>query len=159
MVLIETTDAEDDSSANQSSGTAASRKTPNNFWIDQHTVSSAEFANFLESTGHELFAVPPKTIQSHTKSNGDFTAIMSDDQLLTHASNSSWQDQTKQHTPSMPHTLTGQDKLSVSFKDALAYCNWVGKELPTAEQFEYLLSTDKDSDRTNTIEFRCVKNI
>jgi len=159
MVLVETTDPEGDSSAEQSSGNVGSRNTPSNFWIDQNKVSNAEFANFIETTGHELFAVPLNTRQSHTKANGDFTAILSDDQWVTHGSSSDWQEPTKQHILSMPHILTGQDDLTVSFKDALAYCSWLGKELPTAEQFEYLFSTDRNGNHPNTSEFRCVKNI
>jgi len=59
----------------------------------------------------------------------------------------------------MPHTLAGQNELKVSFKDALVYCNWLGKDLPTAEQFEYIASQDHDKKASSLIEFRCVKNI
>ena len=59
----------------------------------------------------------------------------------------------------MNYTVMGQDDLKVNFNDAQTYCNWLGKVLPTAEQFEHISMQDHDKKTTELIEFRCVRNI
>ena len=59
----------------------------------------------------------------------------------------------------MNHTVMGQDDLKVNFNDAQTYCNWLGKVLPTAEQFGHISMQAHDKKATELIEFRCVRNI
>jgi formylglycine-generating enzyme required for sulfatase activity len=59
----------------------------------------------------------------------------------------------------MHHTVTDQDDLKVNFNDAQTYCNWLGKVLPTAEQFEHISMQDHNQKGAKFIEFRCVRNI
>lgn len=133
------------------------------FWIDQDKVSSADFAKFLAATGYEPFTVPPNILQAHTSRNGDFTAILAIENGTPQAGNGNWNEPNNnglnnRSSLSMPHTLAGQDDLEVSFKDALAYCNWLGKKLPTTEQFEHMIAKGQDKNVSGHFEFRCVKN-
>ena len=57
------------------------------------------------------------------------------------------------------HTVMGQDDLRINFNDAQTYCNWLGKVLPTAEQFEHISMQDNNQKVAKLIEFRCVRNI
>ncbi len=59
----------------------------------------------------------------------------------------------------MNYTVMGQDDLKVNFNDAQTYCNWLGKVLPTAEQFEHTSMLDHNQKVAELIEFRCVRNI
>lgn len=127
------------------------------FWIDQHKVSSADFAKFLEATGYEQQEIAPHSLQAFINQNGGFAVIVDDDNFRTQVENADWT-KTSNSLP-MDHTLTGQGDLKVNFNDAQTYCNWLGKVLPTAEQFEYIAKEDHDKKVSGLIEFRCVRNI
>ena len=159
MALIEPHGSADVAAVTQPSNRLRPQSEVQNFWIDQDKVSSADFAKFLESTSHEPFTVPPNTLQANTNRNGDFIAFIANDNWKTQVGNANWNEPNDKNSFPMPHTLAGQNDLKVSFKDALAYCNWLGKDLPTAEQFEYIATQDHDKQVSSLIEFRCVKNI
>ncbi len=79
------------------------------FWIDTHEVSHANFAQFVTSTGYQ-----PKTAMWKNE----------------------WpkQDTSADATPAEPHPQTAglSDSFAqVNHEDALAYCNWLGKDLPS----------------------------
>lgn len=156
MALVELYGA---SSATQPSDSLVPQNEVQDFWIDQDKVNSADFAKFLASTGYEPFTVPPNIHQAHTSRNGNFTAILAGDNWKPQAGNANWNEPSNTSSLSMPHTLAGQDDLEVSFKDALAYCNWLGKDLPTAEQFEHVAMKGHDKKASGLIEFRCAKDI
>lgn len=150
MALVEPYAAASATAATLASDSLSPQNEAQDFWIDQDKVSGADFAKFLASTGYEPFTVPGNIVQAHTSRNGDFTAILAND---------NWNEPGTKSSLSMPHTLAGQGDLEVSFKDALAYCNWLGKDLPTAEQMQHTAMKDHDKKATGLIEFRCVKNI
>lgn len=173
MVLVEPYGSPSDAEISQTDERTELLSAAKDFWIDQDKVSGADFAKFLASTGHELFAVPPNILQAHTSRDGDFTAILAVDNGEPQAGNANWNEPNTiglntnglntnglntRSSLSMPHTLAGQDDLEVSFKDALAYCNWLGKDLPTAEQIQHIAKQDQDKNASGLIEFRCVKN-
>ncbi|PCI75136.1 MAG: hypothetical protein COB20_13625 [SAR86 cluster bacterium] len=159
MVLIEPYGTSSATEAAQASDSLSPQNGVQDFWIDQDKVSGTDFATFLASAGYEPFTVPPNIVQAHTSRNGDFTAILASDNWKPQAGNAHWNKPSNRSSLSMPHTLAGQDDLEVSFKDALAYCNWLGKDLPTAEQIEHIVMKDHDQNISDLIEFRCVKNI
>lgn len=130
---------------------------PKKFWIDKHKVNNAEFAKFLTSTSYEPQEVIPRRQGIFTNQHEELAILVNSEKLRAEVSNRNW----KKPTDSLPmnHALAGQDDLKVNFEDALAYCNWLGKDLPTAEQFEYMAAKDHDKKAYDTIEFRCVKNI
>lgn len=159
MALIELSGSPSVAEIAQTNDSLRQQSDVQDFWIDQHQVSSADFAKFLESTGYELQGVALTSVQKSTNQNGDFAVAAGSDKWRTQASNTNWNEHSDKSSLPMNHTLTGQDDLKVSFKDALAYCNWLGKDLPTAEQFEHIAMKDHDNKVSGLIEFRCVKNI
>ena len=157
MVLIETNGSVNEAEAAQANGSPKALSEPKDFWIDQHIVSSADFAKFLESTGYEPQEIAPHSLQAFTNRIGDVALAVSDEKLPSQVGNTNWNSQSA--SPPMNHTLAGQDGLKVSFKDAQTYCNWLGKVLPTAEQFEQIPKEDHSNEFSGLIEFRCVRNI
>ena len=140
--------------ANESS--KASSETED-FWIDQNIVSGADFAKFLESTGYEPQEVAAVSQQQFTSGVEVVALAVSVEELRAQVGNANWK-KASDNFP-MHHTVTGQDDLKVNFNDAQTYCNWLGKVLPTAEQFEHISMQDHNQKVAKFIEFRCVRNI
>jgi len=159
MALIEPYGSPSEAEIAQPSDSLRPQIEVQDFWIDQHTVSSSDFAKFLESTGYELQEVTLTGAQEITEQDEDFAVVAGSDKMRTQTSASNWIETNDASSLPMNHTLAGQNELKVSFKDALAYCKWLGKDLPTAEQFEYIAAKDHDKNVSGLIEFRCVKNI
>lgn len=127
------------------------------FWIDQHKVSNADFAKFLESTGHEPKEVVLNRMQAILEHRGDLVVTTDGDIWGNQSASKNWSD--SDDKAAMNTTLAGADGLMVHADDALAYCNWLGKELPTAEQSQHLIAKDQDEKISSLLEFRCIKNI
>jgi len=157
MVLIEPYGAANEAETAQANGSSEALSEPENFWIDQHIVSNADFARFLEATGYEPQEIAPHSLQAFINQSGGFAILSADDNLRTQVGNTNWQ-KTSDSSP-MNHTVTGQDDRKVNFIDAQTYCNWLGKVLPTAEQIEHIAMQDHNRNITDLIEFRCVRNI
>ena len=118
------------------------------FWIDQHEVTNAEFAKFVEATGYKTLAergIDPKThpgmealsepgsvtfIQpTKLGRGGDLT------QWWQYVKGANWRE------PEGPgSSIKGKENhpvVHVAYEDALAYAKWKGHELPTEAQWEY----------------------
>lgn len=159
MALIEPYGSSSEAEVTQTSDSLRPQNEVQNFWIDQDKVNSPDFAKFLETTGYELQEVALISAQEFINKNEGFAVVAGSDKWRTQASNTNWIGTSDKNSLPLNHTLAGQDDLKVSFKDALAYCNWLGKDLPTAEQFEHIAMKDHDKKASGLIEFRCVKNI
>ena len=157
MVLIEHYGFANEAEIAQANESGTALREAKDFWIDQHSVSSANFAKFLESTGYEPQEVAPHSQQVSTNQIVDVALAVSDEKLRAQVDDANWKRQGD--SLSMNHTLVGQNDLRVSIKDAQTYCNWLGKVLPTAEQFKYAPKGLHDKNVSNLIEFRCVRNI
>ena len=157
MVLIEHYGFANEAEIAQANESGTALREAKDFWIDQHSVSSANFAKFLESTGYEPQEVAPHSQRKFTNQIEDVALAISVEGLGAQVGNANWK-KTSNHFP-MNHTVMGQDGLKVNFNDAQIYCNWLGKVLPTAEQFEHISMQDHDKKTTELIEFRCVRNI
>lgn len=92
------------------------------FWIDTQVVSQADFAAFVESTGYqplnlagnkERLSASPSIDLAHNLTGGASLA------------------------PHNSKTAAASDASArVKHEDALAYCNWLGKALPSEAQME-----------------------
>ena len=157
MVLIEPFDSTNEAETPQANESGEALSEAENFWIDQNIVSSADFAKFLESTGYEPQEVAEHSQQQFTSQIEDVPLAVSVEELRAQAGNANG----KKASDNLPmhHTVTDQDDLKVNFNDAQTYCNWLGKVLPTAEQFEHISMQDHNQKGAKFIEFRCVRNI
>ena len=151
MVLIEPYDSPNKAEIMQLNGRPEGLSKTKDFWIDRHKISSGDFAKFLESTGYE-----PQVFSNQI---GDITPVVIKKRLQAQAGNKNLM--RKNNDPSRRHSLSpaGPDDLKVNFKDAQTYCNWLGKVLPSAEQFEFLAEEEHDRKAPSLIDFRCVRNI
>ena len=157
MVLIEPFGSTNEAETPQANESGEALSEAENFWIDQNIVSSADFAKFLESTGYEPQEVAADSQQQFTSEIEVVVLAVSVKELQAQVGNANGK-KASDNFP-MNYAVMGQDDLKINFNDAQTYCNWLGKVLPTAEQFEHISMQDHNQKVAELIEFRCVRNI
>jgi formylglycine-generating enzyme required for sulfatase activity len=125
------------------------RVTVEGFWIDQHEVTNAEFAKFVEATGYKTLAergVDPKT---HPDMTADLAApgsvqFVQPTKVTQGGSLTQWWQYVKGTNWREPEgpgsSIEGRENhpvVHVAYEDAVAYAKWKGHELPTEAQWEY----------------------
>jgi formylglycine-generating enzyme required for sulfatase activity len=128
------------------------------FWIDRHEVTNAQFAKFVEATGHVTVAErkPDPNVHSnipkHLLVAGSVlfaapTEVSRDDDLTQwwkFVPGTSWRQ------PEGPgSSIKGRENhpvVHIAYEDARAYARWRGGDLPTEAQWEYAARGGSASD-------------
>ena len=119
------------------------------FWIDTHTVTNAEFARFVEATGHVTMAERPADPAQYPGAQPELLAPSSvvfkkaDGPVdlrnpylwWSYVAGADWR-----HPYGPGSTIEGREQhpvVHVAYEDAESYARWAGKEIPTEAEWEF----------------------
>jgi formylglycine-generating enzyme required for sulfatase activity len=115
------------------------------FYIDRHEVTNAQYARFVAATGYVTVAErgrdPAKQLAAADVSGPGSVVFVQPVQggdvtrWWQYVKGASWR-----HPQGPGSSVAGLDNrpvVHIAYDDALAYANWMGRELPTEAQWEY----------------------
>ncbi|MGF1488839.1 MAG: formylglycine-generating enzyme family protein [Prochloraceae cyanobacterium] len=121
----------------------------NSFCIDIYEVTNADFANFVQETGYITIAerplsqkeFPHLSLEARKPGSLVFQSVREGLKPVAYMSWWHWIQGANWRHPYGPESDILERKkypvVHIAYPDALAYAQWVGKELPTEAQWEY----------------------
>src|SRR5438445_10287482 len=126
------------------------------FWIDRHEVTNAQFEKFVEATGYVTLAERPGDPKSHSDWSQEMLVPRSimfvppkdakgqDGRWWQYVAGANWRQ------PSGPgSSIAGKENhpvVHIGYDDALAYAKWLGRSLPTEAQWEFAARGGRDGE-------------
>lgn len=108
-----------------------SERTVSDFWIDATEVTNAQFQSFVNETGY----VTEAEKQGEAAVFYQPTQPVSELAWWSLVKGANWKQPWGENVERK--TQANEPVRMITLKDALAYANWLGRDLPTEEQWEY----------------------